>query len=327
MKYFNLLFLIFTLFILSCSQSRSEKYEEAIDAAHFLLTKSKCQQSISLLESIGVNSLNAEYLQLLAASYACKSDFRTINFFADDLDKINGSSGAFFGSLSKLSTSPMDSPADSNFVNLQKAIDILLYAGGVDEPTSEQRAEIFESIDANNINMQNLYMLIVQLGKYLYYYGNADPVNGVKGTGSIANGNTNNLTNGCFYDYNPSDATVAAAINLARANGQAGSCNSTASGHERLVALPNSNTVKRMCQGIILFNSLLNIITNLDIPVKGKALAEVGDVFRTVCTQVPGISDLCALYNQEQCEADFANAPASDKLQIYFFFIFEKQFT
>jgi hypothetical protein len=321
-----IIFFFFIFLFTSCSRDKSEIYDESIDSAKLYLTKNDCDLAIQSLESIGRDSKNIKYLQTLASAYACKSGYTATTFFGTNLPKMSSGAGNFFGSLVKFTTSEMSSPTDPKFEYLQKAIDILLYSGGVESSSSDQRSLVMTESEFQDVNMQNIFMIITQLGKFIYYYGNADPVNGVKGLGSAANGNTNNLSNGCFYNYNPTNATLQATMDLLRTNASLGSCTITATGHEKLQQLPNTSTIKRICQGVILFNNLIDIVVNTDIPSNGAALQEIGNTFQDTCKNISGIGDLCSVFDQDECENDFSNSPASDKLQLYFFFIFETYF-
>lgn len=310
----------------SCGKTKAEKIDDAILNAKILLTTRKCQEAINVLETFGRDKKHTKYLQTLASAYACKGGYSSIIFWGTNLEKIDSNKSKFLGSLTKFSTSVMTAPADAEYSNLQEAINILLYAGGIENPSADERATIFSNDEAQDINVQNLYMLISQLGKYVFYYGNANPTTGVKGTGSEANGNPNNLSNGCFYNYDPSNAVLLAAITLARANNSLGSCTTLATGHEKLPALPNKTTVTRMCQGVVLFNNLLDILSNTTIPGSGLALTTLKNSIATVCSNISGGGDICTVKAQSACETNFATVPQTDSLQLYFFFIFETLF-
>lgn len=318
-------FFIFLSFC-SCGKNDEQEVNDAIETALIHLTHSECDDAIEVLEKIGRKNKNAIYLKTLSSAYACKAGYSTVKFFGTNLKKISSVQNSFFGSLTKFTTSPMTSPTDSNFVNLQKAIDILLYAGGIDNSSSENRGTIFSAEENQDINIFLVYLTLTQLGKFIFYYGNANPTAGTKGTGSSANGNSNNLTNGCFYNYNPVDATLANTISVARAANILGSCTAAASGHELLTPLPNANTVTRMCQGITLFNNLVDLILNTTIPTNGESLKDLSNTIDDLCSSISGAGSICTVKDQTQCEEDFSASPQTDKLQLYFFSIFETLF-
>ncbi|MBF0207389.1 MAG: hypothetical protein HQK53_10920 [Oligoflexia bacterium] len=324
-----LLFTFVTFFVEGCSSSNQEKREVAVDTAKIYLTDRKCDDALSVLEDVGRDNKDAKYVQALASAYACRANYSTLVFYGTNLDKIKSDLDHFFGSLTTFTTSLMIDPEDANYTNLQTAINLLLYAGDVLIPSSVERAKVFSSDDAGNINMQALYMVLTQLGKYIFYYGNADPQTGTKGGGSSSNGNPNQFSNGCIYEYNPSNPILALLMSAARATGELGSCTSNATGSPKLLALPNANTTKRMCQGIVLFNTLLDLVFNTVLPADSKALTNLRTTFEQLCsggTYAQYVGDLCNVKIQSSCETNYATPPESDKLQAYFFLIFEKMF-
>ena len=66
-----------------------------------------------------------------------------------------------FGGLSLFSSSSdMQSPTDSDYVNLAKGIDYLLYAGGIskdEDPTSQKRENVFGPTENQEIEMFRLF--------------------------------------------------------------------------------------------------------------------------------------------------------------------------
>lgn len=331
MKYIFLIRFVLPFFLIlsfSCSRSNEEKKDEAIHSAKIYLTKKKCDKAMETLLEVGIDIKHAKYMQALSSAYACKSDYLTTVFYGTNLERVaSGSADSLIGSLTTFTTSEMTSPTDNNYVYLQNAIDTLIYAGGVTVPSVNERELVFTIGETLDINMQILYMILSQIGKFAYYYGNADPVLGLKGMGSEANGNSNNLTNGCFYDYDPIDPDIALIINTERIAESLGSCTSTATGHPQLVALPNANTVTRMCQGIILFNVFLDLILNIPLPDDVSELTDLTDTFQDVLAGVPGgIGNIITVKSQSECESTYSVGTETDKLQLYFYFIYERLF-
>jgi hypothetical protein len=318
-------FIVFSL-CLSCAQTDAEKETLAIENAKIHLDTKQCDKAISILQGIGLNSKNPSYLKTLAAAYACKANYSTVTFWGKDLSKISGNASSILGSLTGMSIAQMTAPRDANYVLLQQSLSLLLYAGGVSTPSVTARSAVFSAADAADMNIFALYLIINQLGKYIYYYGNANPLTGIKGKGSSSNGNPNNLSNGCFYDYNPTDATLLAAITAARGSNQLGSCTALATGHPMLAALPNATTTSRMCEGVILFNTFIDLLVNIQIPSQATALSAVAVDLQNECTSNAEIGDLCGVLIQSECEENFASTAQSDKLQAYFFLIFETLF-
>lgn len=312
---------------LSCSKSSDELRDDAIESASIYLTKHQCNEAIDVLESVGRRTKHARYMQTLASAYACKSGYSTPVFYGVNLSKIAATEEGLLGSLTTFTTSVITGPVHYTYTNLQKAIDILLYAGDVELPTTEAREVIFTVDEVTDMNIQALYMILTQLGKYIFYYGNADPTLGRKGTGSEANGNPNNLSNGCFYDYEFVDQDIQTLVDAERAANNLGSCTTLATGNPALPELPDDVTVLRMCQGIILFNQLIDIVLNTELPQDAGDLNELADIFDSIISTLPGgLGNIVTEKSQSACEINYGVTPETDRLQLYYFAIFEKLF-
>lgn len=256
-------FLISTLLLaFSCGQNADEKTAAAVLSANIALGKGNCQAAINILEGNGRVNDNAPYLKALASSYACRAGYSTVTFFTSDLALTVTPSP--LGGTTKYSTSSASVTStlqsDQKFKDLQKAIDILLYAGGIDsttEPTSTERAKYFTAAEAADINSQLLYMVLVQLGRYMYYYGDSTTATGTKGSGTGSNT--------CFTSYQSAHVTVKNALTAA-----AGTCtNVTTYGatHTQLTgdttALAATTRKTRLCQGVVLLNSAMALLPNV----------------------------------------------------------------
>ena len=319
---FTLLILALTLLI-GCSQE--DELERAIHSARVYLSSKQCQKAISTLEGVTADNTNAKYVQTLSSAYACRADYSTPVFYGTNVSRINGTNT--LGSLTTFTTSVMVGPNDADYEDLQTAIDLLRFAGDIRIPTSSERAKVFSDDDASNINLQLWYMLVTQIGKYVFYYGNADPTTGTKGGGNILNGNPNNLNNDCFYSYNPSDVVLEAGLVALLPAGSCTAANYQTSGHIKLLQLPNTNTVTRMCQGVILFNAFIDVLLNTVIPDDANELADLSSIFSTACTSFAEFTgDICNVNKLSDCEDDYAVAPGSDQLQAYFFLVYEQLF-
>ena len=125
------LFILLSISLFSCGKSVDEKTASAVLSANIHLSKGNCQAAINVLEANGRQDHDAHYLKVLASAYACRSGFSAVSFFATDL-AVTGTpaplGGASIYSTSLVTTtSPMQN--SSSFSDLQKAINILLYAG------------------------------------------------------------------------------------------------------------------------------------------------------------------------------------------------------
>jgi hypothetical protein len=310
-------FLFLTLIGLttSCAElSESEQIDDVVFSANNMLSYGKCQDAIDLLEGIGRKNDHASYLMTLSSAYACRSGFDEPTFYADNLPNLGTTVGTtFWGSFTQFASSIMIGPNDDSFADLQEAIDILLYAGGINNPSHANRSDKFNDTDANDMNMQLLYMILTHMGKYSFYYGNANPTNGTKGNGSLANGNANNNDNECFIIYRQDDIdTTVQAYGGACTNDTGGGEN----GHPQLdpTAVGATTFVQRACQGLVLFNNFLDVLTNVTL---SSSLGDLGTLqgnasLNTICS-APLIalgadgSLLCETRSQSQCESNWAN--------------------
>ena len=319
--HFKELIIICAVFLLvvqlsSCGQSDSEERAEAILHAQILLSTRQCDSAIKVLEAVGRDNTNAPYLQTLAAAYACRGNYSTPGFFGNDLPSFNTSGG--LGGLTTFTTSSsMDSYDNDDYEDLQTAIDILLYAGGLDvtkDPTIARRAAVFSAADVKNINAQLLYMIMVQMGRYLYYYGNADE-NGLKGQGTGSND--------CLANYDLVDGAVDATLTAA-----GGSCTSVADdGHTDLGTDGNLN-IERMCQGVVLFNNFVVLLPEVISDFSGDEfdglnLADFNAAMAAFLAALPGGDDVAEVLSQDRCEG-LSNIETD--IQYYFIYIFEVLF-
>ena len=119
--------------------------------------------------------------------------------------------------------------------------------------------------------MQALLMVTVALGKYFAFYGNTDS-DGVKGQGSIVGGDK------CIGFY-PFDAQVDTSLSATNPGG----CDSANAGNAALDfgSLTTAVVYRRMCEGIVLFNNLFEILSNIDLS-SNDSLGNVGDVSATI---------------------------------------------
>ena len=318
----KILVLFLALVLLSgCGKNSDEKTSDAILSANIALSKGNCQDAIDDLESIGRQNNNSHYLKTLAAGYACRAGYSVVTFFSTDLPV--SSTPAPLGGVTKYTTSQVTVTgtlqADPNFVDLQKAIDVLFYAGGIStsvDPTSVLRARSFNSNDAADINSQLVFMMFAQLGKYMEVYADAGTT-GVKGSGA--------LTNNCFTDYSNVPAAVSTSLSH-----YPGACTVTNSPHpaldSTLVSVATRRT--RMCQGIILVNGILDILPSVvasagggDLSVISGLTANITALENALKLANPSIGNTLTVLSQSSCETDPSITTAT--LESYFAIIFE----
>lgn len=318
--------LLFALF--SCGKNADEKTTEAILSANIALGKSDCQTAIDVLEANGRVNRNAAYLKTLASAYACRAGYSTVTFFTSDFAKT--ATPAPLGGTTKYSTSSAAVAStlqnDSSYKDLETAIDILLYAGGIDsttEPTAAERAKHFTSSEAADINSQLLYMVLVQLGRYGYFYGDSSGT-GVKGSGPGANT--------CFTSYVSATNAVKAALTAA-----AGTCTNIttdAASHPQLSnALTASTRKTRLCQGVVLLNGVFallpavvaSVFSNPADQAAVNAAITVLNAAKTALIAADSTTSVVAnTLNQSVCEDN--SVVSVSNIESYFGLMFEGSF-
>lgn len=249
---------------------------------------------------------------------------RQLHFFADDISKTATPSP--LGGMTTYSTS-LISPSgalasNANFQDLQTAIDILLYAGGIattTEPTSTERLKYFSGHHAGDINAQLAYMMLVQVGRLMKVYGNASAA-GVKGGGSSGNS--------CFTDYSGTPAGIQAYITTSGGgSGATGACTATNSSHADL-ATAATNRRARLCQGVILLNSVIDVLPSVVASAGGGDLDDIADMTTDIqdykddlTTLYPAIGPTATVMSQSNCETD--SSITVDTLASYYAVIYE----
>lgn len=332
MAKFLISFILIILFV-SCGQSDRERIDDAIEKAQTLITLGRCDDAINLLEAVGRQTKNYQYLRVLSSGYACKSGYSEPVFFGTDLSNI--SSASLWGSLSQFTNSTkMVSPTQEEYLNLFEAIEILLYAGGgiknTTEPTVALRGGFISGNDLNDLHAQAMYMILTALGMYVYHYGDAE--GGAKAARTI-----NPEGNNCFLDYNENitlDATLAyvklddAITALPASN----ACKSQPnSGHSDLDTV--AANLDRLCEGVFLFNNLRIVLAQVLGAIGSgnddfNALEPVEtllDLQRTIFLSVKnGLDDVDTVLSKEVCVTE--NTANTEPIELFFFFYFDTLF-
>jgi hypothetical protein len=325
------IYIFISLLLFSCGKTADEKTASAILSANIYLGKGDCQPAIDILEANGRQNLNARYLKVLSSAYACRAGFSVVTFFTSDLGltatppPLGGAS--IYSTSLVTSTSPLQS--DFDFRDLQIAIDILLYAGGIpstEEPTSHERTRYFTASEAADIDSQLLFMMFAQLGKYMHVYGNGNAA-GLKGAGLAANK--------CFTGYNlaytdgGSNAAIRAVIDALPAGCQG----ATGSPHLELktTLVADATRKTRLCQGVVILNGIFNVLPSVVASATGNlatqtaaVTAAAGAATLALNTADPAIGTVASTINQSVCE-DNTSVPVA-KIETYFAFMHESIF-
>lgn len=313
----TLFILWLTLMLAGCSSSKEQQVTDAIDEALYYLSKPSpdCQKAIDALEDVGNQKNNPRYIQALASAYACRGNFSELNLFAD-IDAISGDFSDILTSLATLEMAQQTEAESDEFLDVQRAIDVILYSGGKSVPSALETKEIFGTRHGTNLNMQALYMVLVQLGRFSNWYGSTDST-GKKGL------STGVQVPACFFDYEPT------ALVVATAHGGGNACSAGNLGNPDLDYTGVTTVVaqRRLCQGAMLMNNLLDLLEHITFP-DSDSIGELGELYSTV---EPYITALYALdpdmqefvENLDQTTCEELVAADDDVIQLYFASLFE----
>ena len=170
-------FTIFSIVITSCGFDAQENRDNAILTANIQLGTRNCDEALEALNAVPFSWKDSTFLKTLSLAHACKGKFDVVTLFTDDLPLFGSVANSALGGLTRFSSSSdMESPTDNDYVSVSTALDYLLYAGGIskdEDPTPSKREVIFGEAENQEIEMLAFYELLVNLGRFLNYYGNA----------------------------------------------------------------------------------------------------------------------------------------------------------
>jgi hypothetical protein len=296
--------LIFTLLV-SCGNSPEEETTQAIDQALTLLSNYKCADAIKLLEDLKDQDKNPVWFKTLASAYACKAGFNMVKFIDDDLSKIDDTK--LFQSLSTLSYSDETSVDSANYLAMKHALDIL----GRSDFKQATRTADFGQRHGEDMGVQVLIYSIMQLGKYLNWYGNVDAT-GKKGAG------TN--TNTCYLNY-----TYANAVAIVGTYPATNACQSTVDGSPDLEA----KRILRMCEGITLITNIYDVLNTIDLS-SSNTLSSLEDIvteinnYRTAANAA-GVGYLLDVTSPSACQTLLANASDMNNAELLFALVLDQE--
>ncbi len=308
MTVLHIIFLI--LLFCSCAKSPAEKVSESIDRALSALSKGDCESALTVLNEVGDQNDNAVYLQVLASAYACKANFVTASFIATDIPAINVTTvSAIFKSLSILSLSD-ETEADSvAFSSIQTGLSKILDSTS-GTPGQLARDAKFGTRQSSGMGVQALILGFVNLGKFLNYYGNVSST-GVKGGGSGGSS--------CFLNYNDPRAQLLTGSTT-------GACSSDNDGHPDLDQGTAAGK-RRMCEGLILFTNILDILENIDLSNSStlSALSGVTSQVQTLKTaaNAAGLGTIITMTSQSACVTYLNTASQLLDMEYFYALIFD----
>lgn len=323
LKFFLTLNLCLLFLFSGCGAGSEEEAENAVQGAVSELTRGNCSAAIAKIESVPFQSSNIRYVKTYASAYACRAGYSTARFFLDDLGMIANPST--LGGFTRFSTSSsMDEPKNDSYLDMLKGIDALLYAGGIPKdrnPTVERRKSRLADVSGlRDLHAQLLYLSLAQIGKYLYFYGNSSAT-GFKGSGGLGHNCLANYTMNILIDGGP--LTIGTALDA-----EGGACDSGETGSPALGATGSLN-VERMCQGVVLFNNIVEILPVVMGDLTGDQLDDLSAYLTDIDTAIDDFELIAGfsfinILSQKECVSTFT---ADDtNLQIVFAFIFEGLF-
>ena len=292
--------------MVSCGNNPAEEAAIGIDEALTLLTAEKCDQAIKILEDLDDQEENPVWVKTLASAYACKAGINVIRFVDNDIDAIDETN--LFTSISILTYSDETSLNSVKYSALKKALRI----PGRDDFKQTTRNSDFGQRHGEDMGVQVLLYSIIQLGKYLNWYGNVNAV-GKKGAG------TN--TNSCYlnYSYAPAIAIIGA---LPASNACSNIIND---GHPDLAA----SRIVRMCEGLTLMTNVIDVLDNIDLSTS-STLSSLEDIvteletYRTTA-DAAGVGYLLDVTSPAACETLLANAADMNNAELLFALVLEQE--
>lgn len=312
MKYLSIFLITLTIFFVGCGQSTEEEIRSRVLEAQIHLSHLKCDDALAALAGLNANT-DALFVRTLASAYACKAGYTTPGLVTNDLGYIADPSE--LGGFTRFSTSNMDAVDATSFRYLQSAINTLLYAGGLPttvNPTADRRAEKFDSNEAGDINQLLFFLVMAQLGNYLKFYGDGDAL-GNKG--------------GCLLDYENLAGDVVDLYTFIATIGGA-TCDPTTDDGNPLLGVAGTLNVERVCQGVVLTNTLFDTFTQVVTGLTGPDYAFIQDVLDQLLlaktafiANDPAGIDIATVQSQTLCEQ--YSAATDDHIEFFFGFYIE----
>lgn len=320
-----LLNLLISILLFSCAKSNDVEVDSAIKEARYHLNSGNCSKAQDILDDVNPDSDDGDFVSVMASAIACEASYTDTRAILN-LTNINTGSAAFLGSFAAFPTSNETAADQSSYSKIKEAFDYLLNADGGTAPSTLNRLQKYGTNKGNDLSMQALLMGTVAMGKFFAYFGNTDAT-GVKGAGGSGNG--------CITEY-----TTDGQMNtdILADNGGANiwaACNSGNDGHSDLDSGIVSAAIykRRMCEGIVLFNNIFEIIANIDLSTNDTVAnlddikTTINDMYNAAFTLASSrpwgdsgnpILDLKVVTSQTECETFTTN-----ELQIFFLSTFE----
>lgn len=314
----ELYIILFAIILFSCGKSPEEEAISAKRLAAHYLSKGECSKALSALNDISTSSDDSVYFSLKASVYECRANYRQLETVLSNLDTLDADTTNLFKTLASFqSAQEVSAPDDDQYVNILKAIEVI--SNSTSERGSVQRVAKFGTNGGSDLNYQLLLLTTIGLGKYFGAYGNIDS------TGSKGAGGGGVV---CLAQYNYSNVITSYLDSLAN-----DSCEGATQGvGQTSIAIADPDYIRRLCEGIVLYNNFEDLLLNLRLPTNTSELGNLVDVptvlnaFKSAAVGFFGLnSDTAALTTYEEirdvssCEA-IANTSTVNKnyLEAYF---------
>ncbi len=293
-------FLTLFLFLLiaGCAKSTPEKVLGAIDIAFTKVDQGDCSGALKILNDVGMQAENGLYLQALSSAYACFAKYDEIDFVSTQLTTLDTSTPqSIMTSIAAMPVAAETVADSSDYSTMRSAINILLNST-TGSPSQIARDTRFGVRRSGDMGVQALMMNVVNLGKFMRWYGNTDAT-GAKGAGP-----SGNL---CFIKYNdPRAITIVSGPS-------GGACNTPNSGSVD-IDQTTATGKRRMCEGLMFVTNILDILDNIDLSGSSSlsTLEQVStqvSIFRTAAIAA-GLGTLMGMTSQSTCET-FITTPAN----------------
>jgi hypothetical protein len=285
---------LFIIFSVSCAKTPEQEIISAKKEALYFLTEGDCSSAKNALDAISPDSDDAAFYSIYASVYQCFGGLKQLDIITDLSTLVTPAQATLWSTFAAFDLAQVEVAADStSYTNTMLAINKLLTAGGGAQPSAVNRKAVFGTAPAGDMDLQALLLISVEFGKFLKYYGQADST-GAKGA--------DNGGDGCLAQYTDNGARL-----LAESSSACSAHNTQSTTDMRFA---NAGYVRRLCEGVILFNNLQDILSNITFSSNSSELAGLSDV-GAVLTTLEGLvtSDTPSqsyvnITGQAACEAE-----------------------
>jgi len=259
---------LFIIFSVSCAKTPEQEIVSAKKEALYFLTEGDCSSAKNALDGITPDSDDASYYSLYASVYQCFGGLKQLDIITDLSTLVTPDVSSLWSTFAAFGLAQVEVAADStSYTNTMLAINKLLTAGGGAQPSAVNRKAVFGIAPAGEMDLQALLLITVEFGKFLKYYGQADST-GAKGS--------DNGGFGCLAQYTDNSAIAAAESSSA--------CGAHGTESTTDMRFANADYVRRLCEGVILFNNLQDILSNITFSSNSSELAGLSDVGAVLTT-------------------------------------------